>query len=112
MIVAQDQALYEQFVLSPCFINFFLFPFFPALEHPLSIRDRVLDYSNSYLNPKTSPTNSPQQIAASKIEFTMMQTLILKLTSPQETVDNIRDKDLNDANSYPNISPPKLPNPR
>ena len=41
-----------------------------------------------------------------------MQTLILKLTSPHQTVDNIRDKDLNDANSYPNISPPKLPNPR
>ena len=66
MIVAEDQALFEQFVLSPCFISFF-FTFFPALEHPLSIRDKVLDYSNSYLIPKTSPTNSPQQTAASKI---------------------------------------------
>ena len=68
MIVAEDEALFEQFVLSPCFISFF-FTFFPALEHPLSIRDKVLDYSNSYLNPKTSPTNSPQQTVASKIEF-------------------------------------------
>ena len=86
-ILKNDSCPRSSFVRTICsfsLLYFFLFPFFPSFgAHPLSIRDRVLDYSNSYLNPKTSPTNSPQQIEASKIEFSVMQTLILKLASPQ-----------------------------